>query len=135
MLIAFRDPNPDPNPDRGCGKVILRGLIEVITVGRTLAWRAVDLQTFFDRPGTSNGPKEAISGRLEHFRGSATGFSQLEQRHRPQFAGERRLQAPPTLSIAMSHQSFDELRQGRPKTDDISDRMRPPLSVRAGAQP
>jgi len=29
---------------------------------------------FFDRPGTSNGPTEAINGRLEHLRGSARGF-------------------------------------------------------------
>lgn len=26
------------------------------------------------RPGTSNGPTEAINGRLEHLRGSALGF-------------------------------------------------------------
>jgi transposase len=25
---------------------------------------------YFDRPGTSNGPTEAINGRLEHLRGS-----------------------------------------------------------------
>ncbi len=29
---------------------------------------------YFDRPGTSNGPTEAINGRLEHLRGSALGF-------------------------------------------------------------
>ena len=32
---------------------------------------------FFDRPGTSNGPTEAINGRLEHLRGSALGFRNL----------------------------------------------------------
>jgi hypothetical protein len=26
---------------------------------------------YFDRPGTSNGPTEAINGRLEHLRGTA----------------------------------------------------------------
>ncbi|WP_230865218.1 transposase, partial [Mycobacterium canetti] len=31
----------------------------------------------FDRPGTSNGPTEAINGRLEHLRGSALGFRNL----------------------------------------------------------
>ena len=29
------------------------------------------------RPGTSNGPTEAINGRLEHLRGSALGFRNL----------------------------------------------------------
>ena len=29
------------------------------------------------RPGTSNGPAEAINGRLEHLRGSALGFRNL----------------------------------------------------------
>jgi len=32
---------------------------------------------YFDRPGTSNGPTEAINGRLEHLRGSALGFRNL----------------------------------------------------------
>ena len=30
-----------------------------------------------DRPGTFNGPTEAINGRLEHLRGSALGFGNL----------------------------------------------------------
>ncbi|GAA3509962.1 hypothetical protein GCM10022294_20320 [Dietzia aurantiaca] len=29
------------------------------------------------RPGTSNGPTEALNGRLEHLRGSALGFRNL----------------------------------------------------------
>lgn len=45
-------------------------LREVITLGRTLKRRAVDVPAYFDRP-TSNGPTEAINGRLEHLRGSA----------------------------------------------------------------
>ncbi|KXZ61798.1 hypothetical protein Mlaev_00193 [Microbacterium laevaniformans] len=32
---------------------------------------------YFDRPGTSNGPTEAINGRLEHLRGSALDFRNL----------------------------------------------------------
>ncbi|MCK9238447.1 MAG: transposase, partial [Thiopseudomonas sp.] len=32
---------------------------------------------YFDRPGTSNGPTEAINGRPEHLRGTALGFSNL----------------------------------------------------------
>ncbi|WP_147915765.1 ISL3 family transposase [Ruania zhangjianzhongii] len=52
-------------------------LIEVITLGRTLKKRAADVLAYFDRPGTSNGPTEAINGRLEHLRGSALGFRNL----------------------------------------------------------
>lgn len=32
---------------------------------------------YFDRLGTSNGPTEAINGRLEHLRGTALGFHNL----------------------------------------------------------
>ncbi|WP_067431380.1 ISL3 family transposase [Nocardioides jensenii] len=52
-------------------------LSEVITLGRTLKKRADDVLAYFDRPGTSNGPTEAINGRLEHLRGSALGFRNL----------------------------------------------------------
>ena len=45
--------------------------------GRTLNKRAVDVLAYFDHPGTSNGPTEAINGRLEHLRGSALGFRNL----------------------------------------------------------
>lgn len=43
-------------------------------VGRTLKQRDADVLAFFDHPGTSNGPTEAINGRLEHLRCSALGF-------------------------------------------------------------
>ena len=52
-------------------------LTEVITLGRTLKKRADDVLAYFDRPGSSNGPTEAINGRLEHLRGSALGFRNL----------------------------------------------------------
>src|SRR5690606_7845681 len=52
-------------------------LSEVITLGRTLKRRAADVLAYFDRPGTSNGPTEAINGRLEHLRGTALGFRNL----------------------------------------------------------
>ena len=54
-----------------------KALTEVITLGRTLKKRADDVLAYFDRPGTSNGPTEAINGRLEHLRGSALGFRNL----------------------------------------------------------
>lgn len=83
MIAAYRD------PDRASGKqkmaslvdALSRGvpkeLIELITLGRTLKKRAGDVLAYFDRPGTSNGPTEAMNGRLEHLRGSALGFRNL----------------------------------------------------------
>ena len=52
-------------------------LTELRKLGRTLKQRAGDILAYFDRPGTSNGPTEAINGRLEHLRGSALGFRNL----------------------------------------------------------
>ena len=52
-------------------------LVEIRRLGRTMRQRATDILAFFDRPGTSNGPTEAINGRLEHLRGSALGFRNL----------------------------------------------------------
>lgn len=82
-VAAYRE------PDRKTGRTIMAALIttlstgvpkplqELITLGRTLKKRAVDVLAYFDRPGTSNGPTEAINGRLEHLRGSALGFRNL----------------------------------------------------------
>jgi len=52
-------------------------LKEVITFGKTLMKRIDDVIAYFDHPGTSNGPTEAINGRIEHLRGSALGFRNL----------------------------------------------------------
>jgi transposase len=83
MITAYRE------PDRAKGRELMTKLIEsvsqgvpaalseVITLGRTLKKRAADVLAYFDRPGTSNGPTEAINGRLEHLRGSALGFRNL----------------------------------------------------------
>jgi hypothetical protein len=83
MIAAYRE------PDRKRGRELMQQLIgaishsvptalrEVITLGRTLKRRAVDVLAYFDRPGTSNGPTEAINGRLEHLRGSTLGFRNL----------------------------------------------------------
>ena len=83
MINAYR------NPDRAAGLRTMRTLIdalssgvpleltELTTLGRTLKRRAVDVLAYFTRPGTSNGPTEAINGRLEHLRGSALGFRNL----------------------------------------------------------
>jgi transposase len=70
MVSAYRDPN------RAAGKTRMRQLIDSLTggvpaalvevriLGRTLNKRAEDILAYFDRPGTSNGPTEAINGRL-----------------------------------------------------------------------
>jgi len=66
MITAYRE------PDRAKGRELMTKLIEsvshgvpaalpeVITLGRTLKRRAADVLAYFDRPGTSNGPSEAI---------------------------------------------------------------------------
>lgn len=83
MVSAYRE------PDRAKGRTMMQTLItslshgvpatlrEIIKLGRTLNRRAADVLAYFDRPGTSNGPTEAINGRLEHLRGSALGFRNL----------------------------------------------------------
>jgi transposase len=83
MIAAYRE------SDRAKGRRLMTTLIdsvsqgvpdaltEIITLGRTLKKRAADILAYFDRPGTSNGPTEAINGRLEHLRGSALGFRNL----------------------------------------------------------
>jgi len=52
-------------------------LVETTKLATTLTRRAADVLAYFDHPGTSNGPTEAINGRLEHLRGSALGFRNL----------------------------------------------------------
>ena len=54
-----------------------RDLTELMTLGRTLKHRAGDILAYFDHPHTSNGPTEAINGRLEHLLGSALGLRNL----------------------------------------------------------
>ncbi|PKI92948.1 ISL3 family transposase [Actinomycetales bacterium SN12] len=83
MIAAYRE------PDKKLGKQMMKAVIDAVStavptglaelrkLGRTLKQRAADILAFFDRPGTSNGPTEAIKGRLEHLRGSALGFRNL----------------------------------------------------------
>ena len=66
MIAAYRE------PDRARGRELMTKLIdsishgvpaaltEVITLGRTLKNGAADVLASFERPGTSNGPTEAI---------------------------------------------------------------------------
>ena len=62
------------------GEKVPDALPELAELGRTLTERATDVLVFFNRPGTSNGPTEAINGRLEHLCGSALGFRDLTHR-------------------------------------------------------
>jgi transposase len=83
MIAAYRDTN------RARGKKAMTALIqtvssgvpaaltEIITLGRTLKRRAADVLAYFDRPGSSNVPTQAVNGRLEHLRGSALGLRNL----------------------------------------------------------
>jgi len=83
VIAAYR------HPDRATGRAMMTRLIgsvshsvptalsEVTTLGRTLKKRSADVLAYFERPGTSNGPTEAICGRLEHLRGTALGFRNL----------------------------------------------------------
>lgn len=83
VICAYRE------PERGLAKFflahtidrlvggVLAGLPELAKLARTLKQRAGDILSYFERPGTSNGPTEAINGRLEHLRGTALGFRNL----------------------------------------------------------
>ena len=83
MIHAYR------HPDRPAGRAQMSSVIQALTdgvpqslvelrkLGRTLSKRAEDVLAYFDRPHTSNGPTEAVNGRLEHLRGLALGFRNL----------------------------------------------------------
>jgi len=83
MVAAYR------HKDRSAGRALMDQVITALAsdvpellpelgkLGRTLNQRATDVLAFFEQPGTSNGPTEAINGRLEHLRGTALGFRNL----------------------------------------------------------
>ena len=83
MITAYRHPDPARGRDlmnkliTSLSHGVPAALVELRTLGRTLKQRAGDVLAYFERPGTSNGPTEAINGRLEHLRGSALGFRNL----------------------------------------------------------
>jgi transposase len=52
-------------------------LEELRSLGQTMKRRRDDILAFFDHPGTSNGPTEAVNGLLEHLRGTARGFRSI----------------------------------------------------------
>lgn len=77
------------HPDRSRGKKLMgqvittfrkglpAGLEELAQLGRTLRRRRAGILAYFDI-GASNGPAETINGRLEHLRGIALGFGNLD---------------------------------------------------------
>ncbi len=83
LIQAYRTEDP------GLGKYLMQRLIdslkqaipdeleEIQTLAKTLTSRSQDILAYFDQPRTSNGPTEAINGRLEHLRGIALGFRNL----------------------------------------------------------
>jgi transposase len=83
VIAAYRHPKPRR------GRKLLEHLIaslasgvpgaltEIARLGRTLSRRAQDILAYFDHPRTSNGPTEAINGRIENLRGNALGFRNL----------------------------------------------------------
>ena len=83
MIAAYREPKPAEGKARmqaviaALSSGVPAALTELAVLGRTLKKRAPDILAYFDRPGTSNGPTEALNGRLEHLRGSALGFRNL----------------------------------------------------------
>jgi len=108
MIAAYRE------PDRGRGRQLMEKLIdsvsrgvpaalsEIITLGRTLKKRAADVLAYFDRPGTSNGPTEAIQRAPRTPTRLGPRVPQPHQLHRPITPGDRRLQTPTTPSIVKS---------------------------------
>ena len=101
LIQAYRTEDP------GLGKYLMQRLIdslkqaipngpeEIQTLAKILTSRSQDILAYFDRPRTSNGPTEAINGRLEHLRGIALGLAQPHALHHPQPHPHRTSQRPP----------------------------------------
>ena len=68
MIAAYRHPDPAAGRElmvkliESLSAGVPRPLVEIAKLGRTLSKRAADVLAYFDRPGTSNGPTEAING-------------------------------------------------------------------------
>ena len=83
LVAAYRDPDKTTGKQKLASVIdavatgVPAGLDELKTLGHTLKRRADDILAYFDHPGSSNGPTEAINGRLEHLRGIALGFRNI----------------------------------------------------------
>lgn len=80
IITAYQ--HPDPRTGKRLMRAVIDtlrrglpdGLDELAQLGRTLWRKRSQILAFFDHGGASNGPVEAINGRLEHLRGIALGF-------------------------------------------------------------
>ena len=70
MMGALIDALAEPTATRRCP--------ELRSLGRTLNRRRADILAYFTHRHSSNGPTEAINGRLETLRGIAMGFDNFE---------------------------------------------------------
>lgn len=83
MVDAYRQPKPEVGRwaleqlISEIGTKVPKGLPELKKLGGTLRRRKTDILAYFDHIGSSNGPTEALNGRLEHLRGIALGFKNL----------------------------------------------------------
>jgi len=83
IMAAYRDPDTASGKQKLTAVIesvstgVPKALTEIVRLGRTLKRRAGDILAYFDQPRSSNGPTEAINGRLEHLRGTALGFRNL----------------------------------------------------------
>lgn len=83
MVDAYRQPKPEVGRwaleqlINEVGTKVPKGLPELKKLGGTLRRRKTDILAYFDHIGSSNGPTEALNGRLEHLRGIALGFKNL----------------------------------------------------------
>jgi len=71
LIAAYRAPDPATGRARMERLIttisggVPTALAEVAKLGRTLKQRAGDILAFFDRPGSSNGPTEALNGEVD----------------------------------------------------------------------
>lgn len=83
MVDAYRQPKPAVGRwaleqlISEIGRKVPKGLPELQRLGGTLRRRNTDILAYFGHIGSSNGPTEALNGRLEHLRGIALGFRNL----------------------------------------------------------
>ena len=103
------------------------GLEEIAQLGRTLWRRRADILAFFDHHA-SNGPTEAINGRLEALRRNALGFRNLTNSFNHQ-SEERGL--PPFSSRAVAGLVLD-LASSPARVDSVVACARPSPSARSG---
>ena len=72
IIAAYRDPSRTEGKKQlqevitSLRRAVPKQLTELISLGRTFKRRSADILAYFDRPGTSNGPTEALECRCRH---------------------------------------------------------------------